>query len=130
MLFLLHLIHFFKNGSRIKAWLQRFHSSRLDPNGFNADFDSIHIKTFVLGDLCSSHAHEYYLDLIKRLPALSQQLFPLDEKSFDDIFHLTGGRMLLIEEYIYQALVPAAEANSLPTGTHVITERFDALHTR
>ena len=78
--------------------------------------DSIHIKTFVLGDLNKADSHRYFLELIKTLPEEFQDLFQLDERSFDTVFHLTGGRMLLIEEYVYQGIRSMARTKILPNG--------------
>ena len=65
-----------------------------------ADIQTIHFETLVLGDLSKHEAFKYYLEVIKRIREDRQQLFSRDEKSFDEIFHLTGGRMVLIEQYV------------------------------
>ena len=83
------------------------------------DFDSIHVKNFVLGDLSKSDAHRYFLELVKTLPENGRSIFPLDQRSFDEIFHLTGGRMLLIENYVNQATRSIALSKGLPTGNYV-----------
>ena len=70
----------------------------------------------MLGDLCKSDAHRYFLHLIETLPKEIQDLFPVDERSFDEIFHLTGGRILLIEDYVYQVIYSMAETRNLPDG--------------
>ncbi len=80
------------------------------------DINSIHIHTFVLGDLSKSDGYRYFLELIKTLPLESQSLFPSDDRSFDEIFHLTGGRMVLIEEYVYQGIVWMDRTRTLPNG--------------
>ena len=76
----------------------------------------MHFNTFVLGYLCKSDAHRYFLHLIKTLPKEIQDLFSVDERSFDEIFHLTGGRILLIEDYVYQVIYSMAETRNLPDG--------------
>uniref|UniRef100_A0A7S0QL78 Uncharacterized protein n=1 Tax=Cryptomonas curvata TaxID=233186 RepID=A0A7S0QL78_9CRYP len=75
---------------------------------------SLHINTYILGDLSQSESHRYFLELIKSLPRECQDLFPLDERSFDRIFYLTGGRMLLIEEYVYQGIRSMPTTRILP----------------
>ena len=90
---------------------------------FSPDISSIHIHTFVLGDLSKSDGHKYFLELIKTLPLESQGLFPLDERSFDEIFHLTGGRMVLIEEYVYQGIFSIPRTKNLPNGEYNIALR-------
>ena len=87
------------------------------------DVNSIHIHTFVLGDLSKSDSYRYFLELIKTLPLESRNLFPLDERSFDEIFHLTGGRMVLIEEYVYQSIYCMGRTRILPNGELYIAKR-------
>ena len=82
------------------------------------DINSIHLHTFVLGDLSKSDGYRYFLELIKSLPLESQNMFPSDETSFDEIFHLTGGRMILIEDYVYEALLSIKSSKVLPNGKH------------
>ena len=76
----------------------------------------MHFNTYVLGDLCKSDAHRYFLQLIEAQSIEIQDLFPVDENSFDEIFHLTGGRMLLIEDYVYQVIYSMATTRILPDG--------------
>ena len=90
---------------------------------FSPGTSSIHIHTFVLGDLSKSDGHRYFLELVKALPLECQDLFPLDEQSFDEIFHLTGGRMVLIEEYVYQGIYSIARTRTLPNGEYDIAMR-------
>lgn len=89
---------------------------------FSPDISSIHIHTFVLGDLSKSDGHKYFLELI--FPLESQDLLPLDKQSFDDIFHLTGGRMVLIEEYVYQGIFSIPRTKILPNGEYDISLRI------
>ena len=71
----------------------------------------MHFNTFVLGYLCKSDAHRYFLHLIKTLPKEIQDLFSVDERSFDEIFHLTDERIL----HVYQVIQSMAETkNNLP----------------
>jgi hypothetical protein len=75
------------------------------------------MKTFVLGDLSKSDSHRYFFELIKTLPREFPDLFQLDERSFDKVFHLTGGRMVLIEDYVYEA----TSSKILPDGEYSIS---------
>ena len=70
----------------------------------------------MVGDLSQSDSHRYFLELIRNLPLESQDLFQSDERSFDEIFHLTGGRMMLIENYVNQVVRTMASTRILPNG--------------
>ncbi len=72
----------------------------------------------MLGDLSKADSHRYFLELIKTLPLEFQDRFQLDERSFDTVFHLTGGRMILIEDYVYEALLSIKSSKVLPNGKH------------
>ena len=63
-----------------------------------------HFKTLVLGDLPYEEAYAYYLHALdKRFGEnVNPELFGKSKEFFDRVFHLTGGRMYFIEDYIGQ----------------------------
>jgi hypothetical protein len=68
------------------------------------DVPTTHFRALVLGDLPLEEAYEYYLNELKNEKQcrsdFPSELFDTDLKSFNKIFHLTGGRMWFISSYI------------------------------
>ena len=62
-----------------------------------------HFQKIVLGDLPKSEAFKFFEDRVEQLPAQFRKLFNTDLATFDEIFKITGGRMLLIEQYLIEA---------------------------
>lgn len=73
---------------------------------FNLDsqIPDTHFKTMVLGDLTYEEAYDYYIHALRERfgEQVNPKLFGESKESFDRVFHLTGGRMYFIDDYISQ----------------------------
>ncbi|OAV95278.1 hypothetical protein PTTG_09010 [Puccinia triticina 1-1 BBBD Race 1] len=66
----------------------------------------INFSTLVLGDLSRQEAHDYFLQVVKAHPQLSEEKKNLlSSLDFDIPFKMTGGRMFFIRKYVDQVHV-------------------------
>ncbi|KAL5506590.1 hypothetical protein EMCRGX_G008270 [Ephydatia muelleri] len=87
----LHVV-FTSSDSFFQQWLSR-----------DQGVDSSHFKVLVVGDLTKAEAYQYYLNLLDTHVAPEKRgLFGRTEEDFDRIYHLTGGRMYFICDYVNQ----------------------------
>jgi hypothetical protein len=58
----------------------------------------------VLGDLTFDEAYEFYLDTLEKKfgQAIDSSLYTTSKDGFKDVFHMTGGRMWFIRDFINQ----------------------------
>ena len=49
----------------------------------------------------------------------------MDEKSFDKKYYLTGGRNLLIQDYVYEVILSKARTRILPIGEKTIARKMN-----
>ena len=70
----------------------------------SADIQAIHFETLVFGDLSQHESYKHYLELKKNVRQDRQHFFSQEETSFEEVFRLTGGRILLIERYVSEVI--------------------------
>ncbi|KAJ3191446.1 hypothetical protein HK101_007699 [Irineochytrium annulatum] len=61
--------------------------------------ESAHYNTIFLGDLPKEEAKSFYDGLVAALPDPDKRIL-LEKVDFEDVFDLTGGRMMFIESYV------------------------------
>lgn len=87
----LHVV-FTSSDSFFQEWLSR-----------DQGVDSNHFDVLVVGDLTKAEAYQYYLNRLDNDVALEKrELFGRTEEDFDRVYHLTGGRMYFIRNYVLQ----------------------------
>src|SRR5437763_14340733 len=101
----MHVV-FTTRDSLFEQWLVNKHGSYIFVSPLTArktpdiGLPATHYKTVVLGDLTKKEVYDYFCHKVDALSVEEQDLFRVDKENFEHVYHLTGGNMLFINDYI------------------------------